>query len=188
MYTTREDWLQAAVAELRPLFDLNGFPLPDKIRVTCGFPSSRAKANNRSIGEHWSPSASEDGTHEILISPVVDDQYDVFGILVHELCHAATDGDGHGRQFGKIARAMGLKGKLTATTIDDLFRANFSQLVGGLGEYPHARLNVSSRKVQSTRMLKAVCPACGYTIRLTQKWADLGLPVCNADGSPFQLS
>jgi hypothetical protein len=35
---TREDWLSQAVTELRPLFDNAGRPLPDKIRVTCGFP------------------------------------------------------------------------------------------------------------------------------------------------------
>jgi hypothetical protein len=33
-------------------------------------------------------------------------------------------------------------------------------------------------KKQSTRMLKAECPECGYTIRLTKKWADVGLPRC----------
>jgi hypothetical protein len=111
MYSSREDWLQAAVAELRPVFDSHSFPLPEKIRVTCGFPSSRAKSNHKNIGEHWSPSASQDGTHEILISPVVDDVFDVFGILVHELCHAATDGDGHGKEFGKIATGHAVGGQ-----------------------------------------------------------------------------
>lgn len=188
MFLSREDWLQAAVAELRPVFDMHDFPLPEKIRVTCGFPSSRARALNRHIGEHWSPIASEDGTHEILISPVIDDPFDVFGILVHELCHAATDGDGHGKKFGKIARAVHLEGPLTATTVGFAFKSTFKQLVEGLEAYPHARLNVAAqRKVQSTRMLKASCPVCGYTIRLTQKWANLGLPTCPQDGSLFSL-
>jgi hypothetical protein len=188
MHTSREDWLQAAVAELRPLFDLHGFPLPDKLRVTCGFPSSRARALNRHIGEHWSPVASQDGSHEILISPVVDDPFEVLGILVHELCHASTDGDGHGRKFAKIARLMKLEGKLTATTVGDVFKADVSQLIAGLGDYPHARLNVAAhRKVQSTRMLKASYPTCDYTIRLTAKWASLGLPVCPQDGSLFSI-
>jgi hypothetical protein len=64
----------------------------------------------------------------------------------------------------------------------------FGDLVASLGDYPHARLNVSAdRKVQSTRMLKAVCPSCGYTIRLTKTWADQGLPTCPNDGSTFTL-
>src|SRR4030088_2490873 len=35
--------------------------------------------------------------------------------------------------------------------------------------------------------LKADCPECGYTIRLTKKWADLGLPSCPTDGAPLTL-
>ena len=31
---SREDWLTQAVEELRPVFDANGYPLPDRIRVT----------------------------------------------------------------------------------------------------------------------------------------------------------
>ena len=187
MFTTREEYLNAAVEELRPVFDARGLPLPDKIRVTCGFPSQKARSQHRAIGEHWSPAASSDGHHEILISPVMDDPFEVFGVLVHELCHAATDGDGHKGRFPPLARAMYLEGKPSATTIGTQFRTQFQMLVESLGEYPHAALNVGKqRKVQATRMLKAFCPACGYTIRLTAKWAydsagNPNLPICPND-------
>jgi hypothetical protein len=36
-------------------------------------------------------------------------------------------------------------------------------------------------------MLKAVCPSCGYTVRLSQKWAAMGLPLCGTDGEQFQI-
>ncbi|MDQ6920240.1 MAG: hypothetical protein M3256_12390 [Actinomycetota bacterium] len=36
-------------------------------------------------------------------------------------------------------------------------------------------------------MLKAECPECGYTIRLTKKWADVGLPSCPTDGGALAL-
>ena len=42
-------------------------------------------------------------------------------------------------------------------------------------------------KKQSTRMLKAECPECGYTIRLSKKWADVGLPNCPTDGAALAL-
>jgi hypothetical protein len=42
-------------------------------------------------------------------------------------------------------------------------------------------------KKQGTRMLKAECPECGYTIRLTKKWADVGLPTCPTDGGALAL-
>lgn len=188
-HTNREEWLNTAVAELRPIFDAVNFPLPSLIRVTCGFPSSRARANNAFIGEHWSPAASNDNHHEILISPVVDDPVQVFATLVHELCHAATDGHGHDRVFTRCARSLWLEGKATATSAGDEFRANFSNLLESLGTYPHARLNIEAiRRKQSTRMLKAACPACGYTVRLSKSWADQGLPVCPADSNQFVLS
>ena len=180
---TREQWLNLAVDELRPLFDANGFPLPSKIRVTCGFPSRHARSLNRAIGEHHSAKASADGTHEILISPVESDVFEVFGILVHELAHAATDGDGHRGRFPACVRRFYLEGKPTHTKVGDNFRLQFGDLVSSLGDYPHARLNVEAdRKKQSTRMLKAVCRDCGYTIRLTAKWASQGLPSCHCGG------
>ena len=188
MHTIREEWLNAAVEELRSIFDSNGFPLPERIRVTCGFPSSRARANNRFIGEHWSPKASTDQHHEILISPVVDDPVQVFATLVHELAHAATDGDGHGKEFTRCVRSLWLEGKPTATVAGDTFRKNFENLMAGLGEYPHARLNIEAvRKKQTTRMLKASCPSCGYTVRLSQYWANQGLPTCPNDRNTLSL-
>jgi hypothetical protein len=186
--TSREEWLTQATEELRPVFDALGHPLPAKIRLTCGFPSRHARSLNRAIGEHHSARASSDGTDEILISPVEADPFEVFGILVHELAHAATDGDGHRGRFPPLVRLFHLEGAPTATKIGAAFRAEFGALVESLGEYPHARLNVhADRKVQATRMLKATCPHCGYVIRLTKTWADQGLPTCPNDSNTFVL-
>ena len=63
--------------------------------------------------------------------------------------------------------------------------------------YPHALLN-DVRKRQPTRMLKATCPNpdCQvrlnvegnnpYTVRITQQWADAGMPSCPC-GTLMQL-
>jgi hypothetical protein len=183
---TREEWLGGFVDELRPVFTGAGFPLPDRIRVTCGFPSKNGRSDKaRRIGEHWSPKASEDQTHEISVSPVIDDPFEAAAVLAHELCHAATDGDGHQGRFPKAARALSLEGKPTATVGGKEFRETFGALIDGLGAYPHARLNVNSKKTQGTRMIKASCPTCGYVVRLTGKWAALGLPICPVDGDTF---
>jgi hypothetical protein len=146
---------------------------PINIRVACGFPSSNARsAKNRAVGEHWSAKASSDQTHEILISPVIDDPVRVLGILVHELAHASTDGDGHKGRFPALVKALSLEGKPTATVEGEKFKAEYQPLLDDLGAYPHAKLNAGvNRKVQGTRMLKAACPDCGYTVRLSAKWA-----------------
>jgi hypothetical protein len=190
MFKTREEYLQAAVAELRPLFQSIGFPLPDALRVTCGFPSTKARSKTQAIGEHWSPAASSDGSHEISVSPVIDDVFVVFATLLHELCHASTDGDGHQGRFPTVIRKVWLEGKPTSTYGGEAFKRNFTDMVESLGTYPHASLNVSRvTKTQTTRMIKATCEetifnddgdreVCGYTVRLSTKWADVGLPKC----------
>jgi hypothetical protein len=38
-FQTREDWLAQAIAELRSVFAALNHPLPDQIRVACGFPA-----------------------------------------------------------------------------------------------------------------------------------------------------
>ncbi len=84
----REDWLSAAVSELRPYFDAVCSPLPTNVRVSCGFPSNAKRSG--AIGECWADTASADATFEVLISPVLDDPLRVFDVLVHELCHATA--------------------------------------------------------------------------------------------------
>jgi len=194
----REQWLNNAVTSVRGIFHANGFPIPDHVRVSCGFPSKRARSLYRNVGEHFSPDASEDATHQIFISPVLDDSVEVLGVLIHELSHAVT-GSSHGTSFKHCVRKLWLEGSLTQTKVGAQFRSNFAPILESLGVYPHAKLNVaSSYKVQSTRMLKAVCGTCvehkpdgtvksQYTIRVAKGWADKGLPTCQC-GTQFVLS
>jgi len=43
-------------------------------------------------------------------------------------------------------------------------------------------------KPQGTRLLKASCPGCGYTVRITQKWlTKAGTPTCPADGNRLEV-
>jgi hypothetical protein len=189
--TNREDWLSAAVSELRPFFDAVGAPLPANVRVTCGFPSNAKRSG--AIGECWADTASADQTFEVLISPVLDDPLRVFDVLVHELCHATAGAMNHGVNFQKVAALMhlvpsaGPKG-WKATGPSASFIPTFGSIIDSLGSYPHAALTMSNRKVQTTRMLKAVCPSCGYTVRLTSKWAALGLPSCPVDSDTLNLA
>ena len=194
----REQWLNNAVTSVRGIFHANGFPIPDHVRVSCGFPSKRARSLYRNVGEHFSPDASEDATHQIFISPVLDDSVEVLGVLIHELSHAVT-GSSHGTSFKHCVRKLWLEGSLTQTKVGAQFRSNFAPILESLGVYPHAKLNVaSSYKVQSTRMLKAVCGTCvehkpdgtvksQYTIRVAKGWADKGLPTCQC-GTQFVLA
>jgi hypothetical protein len=189
---TREQWLMAAVEELRPIFSAHGKPLPQAIRVACGFPLNAKRS--RAVGECWASTASADRTIEILVSPELADPIAVFQVLVHELCHATAGAMNHGINFQRIATLMKLepsnptiRDPWRSTLGDPDFVSTYADIIVGLGDYHHAELTFNTRKTQGTRMLKAFCPSCGYTIRLTSKWAGLGLPTCPLDGDEFTL-
>lgn len=176
----REHWLTSAIDQMRPVFDLINQPLPRNIRVSCSLPSGGVRSN--AIGECWSDKASADGTHEIFINPKLDKPLDVFAVLVHELVHTLPKCFDHGQKFGRVCDALGLapgaKG-YKSTVPGAEFAETYANLLAGLGDYPHAALSpMLGKKKQGIRMLKASCPSCGYTIRLSAKWADKGLPEC----------
>jgi len=60
-------------------------------------------------------------------------------------------------------------------------------MVKFIGEYPHGAISYSNRRKQTTRMIKVVCPACDYTVRVSQKWIEVGLPTC-ACGEEMEVS
>lgn len=182
----REQWLNELAARLdTALFTPAGSPLPTNLRISVGFPSTRATSpTKRRIGECWYSDASADLQFEIFISPTIGDGLRAGDVLVHELCHAVLPkGTKHNRTFAKLARRMGLEGKPTATTASEELAATLHTLIADLGEYPHAELHpMCDRKKQKSRMLKAACAECGYTVRLSRQWLDIAVPVCPVHG------
>jgi len=179
---TREEWLNKMTDALRPLFLEAGGEIPENVRSTCGWPSQGAKAKKKlRVGECWGAESSDDKHFEIFLSPLLDDGNKVAGVLIHELCHATLGIDvGHKAPFRKLAMALGLEGSMPATTVGEDLQATLAVLVEEVGPYPHAKLVLKGKKTQTTRMHKIVCPdpACGYMVRTSQKWIDLGTPVC----------
>lgn len=187
LHSTREDWLTAAVNLLRPRFDAVGSPVAQNIRVACGFPSTAVRSGT--VGETWADTASRDRTIEILISPVLDNPVQVLETLIAQLCHATPGALNTGATYRATAQAMGLeplRSDFKSVRGNQDFAETYAPVLSALGLYPHAALVMSAKQKQQTRMLKAVC-SCGYTIRLTQKWADKGLPTCSC-GNPFNLA
>lgn len=176
----REEWLLKFAHELRPDFEAIGSPIPEKLRVTCGWPSKSARpSKNRTIGEAWPISCSADEHHEVFISPCLSDLVEVGATLVHELVHTAVGcKHGHKKPFKRAAIAIGLTGKMTATNAGDALADRIKAIGEKIGPYPHARLDLSGLKKQSTRQLKVECPKCGYICRTTAKWLAVGTPTC----------
>lgn len=185
-HETREGWLNAVALEMAPWFKAESHPLPT-VRMAVGFTSTGKRG--RRIGECWTDTASADGAHEIFIRPDQDDALTVAAILAHELIHAAVGiAAKHGPKFRKVAVAIGLEGKMTATVPGEAFKQRIAPILEAAGPLPHARLSFAGSettgpKKQSARLLKAECGACGYTVRVTRKWVDeAGAPHCPIHG------
>lgn len=182
-YLTREEWLVAATAHLGGLFAEIGETLP-ATRVSVGWPGGRGK-KNAVIGQCWASSAAADGVAQLFVSPVLDDASRVLDVLAHELVHAVDDcQSGHKGRFAKIAKALGLTGKMTATVAGEDLKVRLDGIAADLGEYPHAALGagqgVEGPKKQAARMLKVECAeGSGYKVRMTRQWLDeVGAPIC----------
>lgn len=170
-FTTREEWLEAAVILLSPLYTVK----PAPVRVGVGFPVGKRGSNgSTTIGQcHY---AAVDGVPQIFIHPELTDPVRVLDVLAHELIHAWLPvGSGHNRSsFGVEARHVGLDGPLTATTAGKDLTVALRKVAGVLGKYPHAALTYQQAKgkTQTTRMIKCECSSCGFVFRTTNKWLD----------------
>lgn len=184
---TREAWLMAAIEELKPLLKQVGAVVPEKVSVSVGF---AAKNVRKTLGVCFPTAATNGGVSHLFVSPMIEDAVKVLEVLVHELIHASDDcKSGHNGHFAKCARAVGLEGKLTATHAGEDLRTVLADIAKELGAYPHTKLNLAGNiKKQTTRLLKLVCSdeVCPladdngnvYTIRVTKKWIEVGLPSC----------
>ncbi|MCZ9884611.1 SprT-like domain-containing protein [Arthrobacter sp. B2a2-09] len=183
-FQTREEWLVASVEALTPLFEELGETVP-AVRVSVGWPGGNGRKNSV-IGQCWSTKVAADSVSQLFISPVLDDAVRVLDVLAHELIHAIDDcASGHKGRFAKIAKALGLTGKMTATVAGDDLKAKLEEIAAELGEYPHAAISSGAQgadgpKKQTTRMMKVECAdGSGYKARMTRQWlADFGAPIC----------
>src|SRR5688500_7361226 len=121
---TREEWLVQAGQLIynQVIAPVAVLPPGRNWAVSCGFPSSRALSRaRRRLGECWDMAACSDGAaYKIFITPPLHEpvQGDGSGVLpplAHELIHAVAYKAGHKGEFKRVALAIGMEGKMTAT-------------------------------------------------------------------------
>jgi hypothetical protein len=191
---TREEYLNAAVEKLRPLFERNNLMIPP-YRVSCGFTS---KASKKVLGQCFAPECTSDGITQIFVVPTHPDVISTLATLVHELLHAASGDYKHGNKFKDGMKVVGLAGKATATCADESLLTMLEKIAEELGEYPNPPLKLkepSKRdKANSKKSFKLHCPqfrdgskecrlievAKGgdYTVTVSRKSLKLGFPLC----------
>jgi hypothetical protein len=188
MHTTRESWLAAAVALVRPRVEtFAGARRPARIRIACGFPSTFTRSGT--LAECWADTESADSTFEVLISPTLADPASVLAQVLGAIAHTAPGAmSPTSNAYATLAIDLGLcpaGDSWRQVQGSEDFAQTYAQALQYLGAYPHAAILTGSKKTQTTRMLKLTCPLCGYTIRTSGKWIATGLPVCH-DGTEFQ--
>lgn len=129
-------------------------------------------------------------------------------VVLHELAHVLAPGTGHGKEWRHAARQVGLMnprawpdaGELadwgaiseairpvlqaipapTERAPADFFDWHRRPCGAGYG----ARGGTSRGEGSGSRYLKVVCrqPGCGYQVRVTRKWLELGTPRCPVAG------
>lgn len=179
----RQEWVEKALVALRKHFALYGYQVPHNLRVTIGFP----KGGRTRIGECHYCEASMDQHFEIFVSPELGQKskfgnHPIIEVMAHEICHTlAGFKAGHKAPFKKIATMIGLEGKMTSTVPGPLMLDFIKKFEAEHGAYPAGALTRSMVKKKETYLIKCECPECGYTVRTTRKWLEMGDPICPVD-------
>ena len=185
----REQWLAACAAHLRARYADAGYTLPE-FRLSVGWPSRNAlSSRNRTIGQCWPASTCADGVPQVFISPALSDATRVADVLAHECGHVILPRAGHRSAFKRCVESIGLVGKPTATVGSSQFNDWIRDaVIPDIGDYPHAQIDATSGKRQSTRLIKCQCGECGYTARTTRQWLIAqGAPLCPCNQHPMQV-
>lgn len=191
----REEYLQAVVAQLRPIFGAAGIE-PPLVRVSCSW----AYRGGRSvIGQCFPASMVADRIPQIKISPVLEDPFVVAHVMAHEIIHACRPGAGHGKEFREVAFRIGLAGPMRSTHPGRALATHLREIVAELGPYPHTAIDLDAGvmtikvaepgsdeprasdlpRKQAARLIKVSCPTHGYIARVTRMWlSDMGAPFC----------
>jgi hypothetical protein len=128
---SRENWLLDAVEIFRPWFEEHGAKIPEQVRVSVGYAKRQRKGT---IGVCYASVAAEDGVHQLFMSPELVDPSRVLDVLLHELIHAYDDcKSGHKGEFARVAKALGLTGKMTATVASEELTARLKEVIDKLG-------------------------------------------------------
>lgn len=181
---TREAWMMAATEIFRPRFLEHGFPLPDVVRPSMGFPSKMR--GGKVVGQcHFT---ADDLNPQVFVSPTQGDELDILATLLHELIHSALGpGVGHAGDFVRLAKLWGFSAPWTSTPMEkggelDLYLQSVAKV---LGPIPHSKITLVQKikRIQGTRLRLWEC-SCGIKVRVAR---DEFKATCGLCQSPFTL-
>lgn len=155
----------------------------------------QTKGRKNALGWFWAERwKSQAGTvQEINLSAETLRDCNPGEVLIHELAHAENHtldikdcvNNVHNKKFKAMAEKLGLIVKprdkrygYGFTDLGDAAKAFLAKINYNPELFKLNRLEPLSIAKAGTRLLKCQCPSCEYTVRITQKWIDVGLPTC----------
>ena len=162
----REQWLAAFASAAKPSIARNisgGGDEEAAIRLSCGFPPKTGR--KAALAAVVPPTASQDFTAEIFVSPTVDDAATVAKSII-PLLQLAQSGN-----WRNAAPSV-------AKPLDTIPQWAIS-ILERLGSYPHAALEIAAAPKQTTRLIKVACLNDNYIARISRSTlVNLGAPIC----------
>ena len=165
--SNRESWLADFASAAKPHLtaSISGLGGNEEavIRLSCGFtPKTGRTAADAAIVP---PSASDDFTAEIFVSPTVDST-EAVAKLVLPLLQLAHRGNWRSAA-PSVAKPLE---SLPTWAVD---------ILATIGAYPHAALEIAQAPKQSTRLIKVACVNDGYIARVSNSTLTAhGAPIC----------
>ena len=162
----REQWLAAFASAAQPSIARQisgGGEEEAAIRLSCGFPPRTGR--KAALAAVVPPTASQDFTAEIFVSPTVDQATEVAKSIIPLLQLAQS---GNWRSAApSVAKPL------------DTLPAWSLAILERLGSYPHAALEIAAAPKQTTRLLKVACLNDNYIARISRSTlVNLGAPIC----------
>ena len=173
---TREQWLASLAQRSASLIArsiADGGDEEPTLRLACGFPPATGRKSV--LADILPPTASEDFTAEIFVSPEVDDPEQVARLIIPLLVVAHSGDYKRGARYREACARLGLNGDEIPSWLTDRLNA--------IGTYPHAQVTVPERTKQTTRLIKVVCmhDHDPYIARVSRTTLDtFGAPICPA--------
>jgi hypothetical protein len=161
IYTTREEWLQAAVGMFRGtiarIMDADpdmqlAIGIPDDVLVGVGFPFGCGPESASVRAVTYIRGCTGAGVPQVFMCPTYEDEFTILCILLHELIHVSDDCEsGHRGFFVTVAKALGLRAPFTTATAtpthpdggpDEFLTLELQDMMIQLGRYPHHAMDI----------------------------------------------
>jgi len=177
---TTQEWINRIVLWTITTLEQAGVSNPDlHLVVSPGFTSGGSR-KTKVLGQCYSPECAADGkTNHVFLNPRMNDNIVIIGAIIHEVIHAVIGIDKkHGAAFKSAMAICNLTGKATSTKLNEAGLEWAKKIITRYGDYPRPSFTGAAIKKQTTNLIKAQCPSCGYIIRLTNKWIEFAHPQC----------